>query len=95
MGGESCSIWPDEFPQLTSNATALVYLSRMLTEGIHIDIMINNADGNIGAHYATLVARSLVFCSMFSHHLKEKELSVIDISDTSIEACHTFLNYLY
>ena len=67
----------------------------MLTEGIHTDIMINAADGSIGAHRAILAARSPVFCSMFSHNLKEKELSAIDISDMSIEACHAFLNYLY
>ncbi|KAI3828377.1 hypothetical protein L1987_02478 [Smallanthus sonchifolius] len=32
---------------------------------------------------------------MFSNDLKEKEMSVINISDMSIEACQAFLNYMY
>lgn len=67
----------------------------MLTEGIHTDIVINASDGSIGAHRAVLAARSPVFRSMFSHNLKEKELSTINIEDMSIDACQAFLNYLY
>ncbi|KAI4306260.1 hypothetical protein L6164_029553 [Bauhinia variegata] len=94
-GGEPCSIWAEGFTQQRSNVSALEALGRMLTEGIHTDIMINASDGSIGAHRAVLAARSPVFRSMFSHDLKEKELSTIDISDMSIEACQAFLNYLY
>lgn len=67
----------------------------MLTEGIHTDIIINASDGSIGTHRAVLAARSPVFRSMFSHNLKEKELSTINISDMSIEACQAFLSYIY
>jgi len=67
----------------------------MLSESIHTDIAINASDGSIGAHRAVLAARSPVFSSMFSHDLKEKELSTINISDMSIEACRAFLNYIY
>ena len=81
--------------QQRSNATALESLGRMLTEGIHTDITINASDGSIGAHRAVLAARSPVFRSMFSHDLKENDVSAIDISDMSIEACQAFINYLY
>lgn len=81
--------------QKRSNATALTSLGRMLTEGIHTDIIINTSDGSVEAHRAVLAARSPVFRSMFSHDLKEKELSTINICDMSIEACHALLNYIY
>lgn len=67
----------------------------MLSESIHTDIQINTADGSIAAHRAVLAARSPVFRSMFSHDLKEKEMSIVDISDMSGEACQAFLNYIY
>lgn len=67
----------------------------MLKEGIHTDIIINASHGSIGAHRAVLAARSPVFQSMFSHDLKEKERSTIDICDMSIDACQAFLNYMY
>ncbi|KAG1363791.1 putative BTB/POZ domain-containing protein [Cocos nucifera] len=67
----------------------------MLSEGIHTDITINATDGSISAHRAVLVTRSPVFRSMFSHNLKEKELSIVNISDMSFEACQAFLNYIY
>lgn len=68
----------------------------MLSESIHMDISINLSDGtSIGAHRAVLAARSPVFRSMFLHDLKEKELSTINITDMSIEACQAFLNYIY
>ena len=67
----------------------------MLTEAIHTDIIINAADGSVGAHRAVLAARSPVFGSMFSHDLKEKELSTVDICDMSIQSCQAFLNYIY
>ncbi|KAK2978393.1 hypothetical protein RJ640_004930 [Escallonia rubra] len=94
-GGEPCSIWAEGFMQKESNATALASLGRMLSESIHTDIVINASDGSIGAHRAVLAVRSPVFRSMFSHDLKEKELSAINISDMSIEACQAFLNYIY
>jgi speckle-type POZ protein len=67
----------------------------MLQEGILTDITINATDGSIMAHRAILASRSPVFRSMFSHDLKEKELSTVDISDMSLEACQAFLNYIY
>ncbi|XP_024968012.1 BTB/POZ domain-containing protein At1g55760-like [Cynara cardunculus var. scolymus] len=95
QGGESCSIWAEGVAQKESYATALTSLGRMLSESIHTDIIINAADGSIGAHRAVLAARSPVFYSMFSHDLKEKELSTINIPDMSIEACQAFLSSLY
>ncbi|KAM3209761.1 hypothetical protein ACQJBY_064060 [Aegilops geniculata] len=67
----------------------------MLQEGILCDITINADDGSIRAHRAILAARSPVFRSMFSHDLREKELSTVDISDMSLDACRGFLNYIY
>ncbi|CAL5335489.1 unnamed protein product [Camellia sinensis] len=95
LGGEPCSIWAESSAQKQSNATALSALGKMLSEGIHTDIVINTSDGSIGAHRAVLAAQSPVFRSMFSHNLKEKELSTVNISDMSIEACQAFLNYIY
>ncbi|KAK1430901.1 hypothetical protein QVD17_14005 [Tagetes erecta] len=94
-GGELSSIWTEGFTQKDLRVTALTALGKMLSEGIHTDIIINASDGSIGAHRAVLAARSPVFMSMFSHDLKEKEMSVINISDMSIEACHVFLTYIY
>ncbi|PIA26798.1 hypothetical protein AQUCO_08800007v1 [Aquilegia coerulea] len=94
-GGEPCSIWSEGLVQRRSNATALATLGRMLSESIHTDITINASNGSIGAHRAILSSRSPVFQSMFSHNLREKELSTINISDMSIEACQVFLNYVY
>lgn len=75
--------------------TALTSLGRMLSESIHTDIVINASDGSISAHRAVLASRSPVFRSMFSHDLREKELSSVDISDMSIEASTALLNYIY
>ncbi|GAV90398.1 BTB domain-containing protein [Cephalotus follicularis] len=94
-GGEPCSIWAEGFTQQQSNAKALASLGRMLMESIHTDIVINASDGSMGAHRAVLAARSPVFHGMFSHNLKEKELSTIDISDMPIEVCQAFLCYIY
>lgn len=94
-GGEPSSIWSGSAVQTRSSITTLSYLGRMLTEKIHTDITINASDGSIAAHRAVLATRSPVFHSMFSHNLKEKELSTIDISDMSIEACQALLNYIY
>ncbi|OWM85923.1 BTB/POZ domain-containing protein At1g55760 [Punica granatum] len=94
-GGEPCSIWGEGYAEKLSNSTALSTLGRMLTEGIHTDIVINASDGSVGAHRAVLASRSPVFRSMFSHNLREKELSTINISDMSMEACQVFLNYIY
>ncbi|KAL6999069.1 hypothetical protein U1Q18_000236 [Sarracenia purpurea var. burkii] len=94
-GGEPCSIWAEGSTHKQSNVTALASLGRMFSESIHTDIVINSSDGSIGAHRAVLAARSPVFRSMFSHDLKEKELSTINISDMSIETCQAFLSYIY
>ncbi|KAK4420668.1 BTB/POZ domain-containing protein [Sesamum alatum] len=94
-GSGPCSIWAEGFTKAQSNATALTSLGRMLSESIHTDIVINASDGSITAHRAVLASRSPVFRSMFSHDLKEKEMSAINISDMSLEACQAFLNYIY
>ncbi|URE18352.1 hypothetical protein MUK42_12616 [Musa troglodytarum] len=95
-GGEPSSIWSSHHIEKLSENTALASFAQMLAEGIHTDITINAAaDGSIGAHRAVLAARSPVFRSMFSHDLREKELSTVDISDMSFEACQAFLKYIY
>ncbi|KAL0560858.1 hypothetical protein IC582_001272 [Cucumis melo] len=94
-GGEPSSIWADGSTRQRSNSRALISLGRMLKESIHTDIIINASDGSVGAHRAILASRSPVFHSMFSHDLKEKELSTLNISDMSFEACQAFLNYMY
>ncbi|KAJ4747537.1 BTB/POZ domain-containing protein [Rhynchospora pubera] len=94
-GGEPASIWTGYPITKQSSFTALTALSRMLIDSIHTDITITTSDGSIGAHRAVLATRSPVFHSMFSHNLKEKELSMINISDMGIEACQAFLNYIY
>ncbi|KAG9448780.1 hypothetical protein H6P81_008745 [Aristolochia fimbriata] len=94
-GGEPSSIWAKGFIDVRSSLTGLSSLGRMLSEDIHTDITINASDGSIRSHRAVLATRSPVFRSMFSHNLKEKELSTIDISDMSIESCQAFLNYIY
>ncbi|KAL1566944.1 BTB/POZ domain-containing protein-like protein [Salvia divinorum] len=92
-GSEPCSIWGEGASMLTG--TALTSLGRMLSESIHTDIVINASHGSIAAHRAVLASRSPVFRSMFSHDLREKELSSVNISDMSIEASTAFLNYIY
>ncbi|XP_022877708.1 BTB/POZ domain-containing protein At1g55760-like isoform X1 [Olea europaea var. sylvestris] len=94
-GAEPCSIWSEGFTQRRPTETALSSLGRMLSESIHTDIVINASDGSIPAHRAVLASRSPVFRSMFSHDLKEKEMSAVNISDMSVEACQAFLSYLY
>ncbi|KAE8731491.1 BTB/POZ domain-containing protein [Hibiscus syriacus] len=104
-GGEPCSIWSDGLTQNQTNATALACLSRMLTQGIQTDIVINASNGSIGAHRAVLSAWSPVFHSMFSHkparkrilnhkHIRHVNRSLsadkYDISDLK-EACHESL----
>ncbi|RWW28634.1 hypothetical protein GW17_00006876 [Ensete ventricosum] len=95
QGGEPSSIWGSYQVAKLSAATALTTLGRMLTDGIHTDITINARGGSIGSHRAVLAARSPVFRSMFSHDLKEKELSAVDICDMSLEACRAFLDFIY
>ncbi|WOL12336.1 hypothetical protein Cni_G21102 [Canna indica] len=94
-GGEPSSIWSNYKTEKRSVNTALASLHQMLAEGIHTDITINAYDGSIGAHRAILAARSPVFRSMFSHNLREKELSTVNISDMPFTACQAFLNYIY
>ncbi|KAF9611263.1 hypothetical protein IFM89_028333 [Coptis chinensis] len=52
-------------------------------------------NGTLRAHKSLLSASSPVFQSMFSHNLKEKESSTIDIDDMSLESCTTLLSYIY
>ncbi|XP_057440953.1 BTB/POZ domain-containing protein At1g55760-like [Lotus japonicus] len=94
--GALCSIWP-RFLQQRSNTTANECLGRMLTENIHTDITIyaNSFQERIRAHRAVLAARSPVFHGMFSHNLKESDLSIINISDMSFADCNALVNYLY
>lgn len=95
-GGELCSIWAEGLTKKeAANTKALASLGNMFTESIHTDIVINASDGSIGTHRAVLAARSPVFRGMFSHDLKEKEFSTIDICDMSIEACKALLGYIY
>ncbi|KAD4386332.1 hypothetical protein E3N88_26501 [Mikania micrantha] len=94
-GGENQSLGSEGFTQNNTNSTTLSSVGRMLSESIHTDIIICASNGTIGAHRAVLAARSSVFHSMFSHNLKEKEMSVINITDISIEACEAFLSYIY
>ncbi|XP_020704985.1 BTB/POZ domain-containing protein At1g55760 [Dendrobium catenatum] len=94
-GREPSSIWSGYFNKEHSLSTALSSLARMLTESIRTDITINSSSGSIGAHRAVLATRSPVFLSMFSHNLQENELSTVNISDMSFEACQAFLNYIY
>ncbi|RLM86539.1 POZ domain protein [Panicum miliaceum] len=72
-------------------------LSRMLSEGILSDIVVNAAGGGGGirAHRAVLAARSPVFATMFSHGLRETTESALDIPDMSVGACRAFVGYLY
>ncbi|KAG0524703.1 hypothetical protein BDA96_07G234300 [Sorghum bicolor] len=94
-GGEPASIWASRQIKQCSDSTALSSLARMLHEDILTDITINAADGSVRAHRAILATRSPVFRSMFSHDLREKELSTVDISDMSLDACRAFLSYIY
>lgn len=94
-GGEPASIWASRQVKQCSDSTALSSLARMLHEDVLTDITINAADGSVGAHRAVLATRSPVFRSMFSHDLREKELSTVDITDMSLDACRAFLSYIY
>ncbi|XP_077233073.1 BTB/POZ domain-containing protein [Tasmannia lanceolata] len=93
---EAHSIWPSEGAmQSVASKSTLRRLSRMLDEGIHADVTINTADGTLRAHKAVLSASSPVFSSMFMHDLKEKESSIINIDDMSLESCMALLSYIY
>uniref|UniRef100_A0A0D6R2C6 BTB domain-containing protein n=1 Tax=Araucaria cunninghamii TaxID=56994 RepID=A0A0D6R2C6_ARACU len=95
-GGEACSIWPNEGAmQCQATKGALKCLARMLDDGLHTDVTINTVNGSVRAHRAVLAARSPVFESMFLHDLKEKESSIINIEDISVEACMALLSYIY
>ncbi|KAL5704388.1 hypothetical protein ACHQM5_022826 [Ranunculus cassubicifolius] len=90
------SIWPSEgYVQTLSSQTTLRCLARMLDESIHADVTINTSEGTLRAHKAILAATSPVFQSMFLHDLKEKESSIIDIDDMSLESCSSLLSYIY
>ncbi|CAN6196359.1 unnamed protein product [Urochloa humidicola] len=67
----------------------------MLSDGIFSDIVVNADGGSIKAHRAVLGARSPVFMRMFLTEFKEKDKSVVDITDMSHEACRAFISYIY
>ncbi|KAL6656211.1 hypothetical protein ACP70R_007037 [Stipagrostis hirtigluma subsp. patula] len=94
-GGDPVSIWTSYAMKLSRQQATWSGFAHMLREGILTDIAINTADGSIRAHSAVLAARSSVFRSMFSHNLKEKQLSAVDISDMSFDECQAFINYMY
>lgn len=90
--GESFSIWGEEY---AGHNLLDGPMSRMLSQNLYTDIVINTTDGSIGAHRAVLAANSPVFDAMFSGNYKEKETSVVNISDMSIGACKAMLNFIY
>ncbi|XP_071731348.1 BTB/POZ domain-containing protein At1g21780-like [Rutidosis leptorrhynchoides] len=95
-GEESSSIWPNDVMLRSSASESILQcLSRMLHESINADVTINTGDGTLKAHKSILSASSPVFDSMFSHNLKEKESSTINIHDMSLESCSALLSYLY
>ena len=96
QGGEASSVWPSEalLQSLTRNSS-LLCLSRMLQEQIHADVTITTPGGSLRAHKAVLAACSPVFQSMFLHDCQEKESSIVELEDISLEACSALLNYLY
>ncbi|RZC94406.1 hypothetical protein C5167_026138 [Papaver somniferum] len=95
-GGDPISIWPgDGATQSLATQRTLCCLSRMLNEEILTDVTINTSGGTLRAHKAILSASSPVFQSMFLHDLKEKESSMVDIEDISVESCMALLSYLY
>ncbi|XP_034579684.1 BTB/POZ domain-containing protein At1g55760 isoform X2 [Setaria viridis] len=67
----------------------------MLQKNVPTDITITTSNGSIRAHSNVLSACSPVFQSMFSHNLKEKQLSAVHIPDMSIDECQCFINYMY
>ncbi|TVU09960.1 hypothetical protein EJB05_43459 [Eragrostis curvula] len=83
------SIWPSFALKLQDTCSEI---AGMLEEDIPTDITISTSDGSIRAHSSVLAARSPVFQSMFSHNLKERRLSAIDISDMSFNECQAFIN---
>ncbi|KAF8668289.1 hypothetical protein HU200_052344 [Digitaria exilis] len=92
----SSSIWPNEgMVQRIASKSSLGCLSRMLTESIHTDVIINTTDGVLKAHKAILAGCSPVFESMFVHDLKEKESSTIIINDMCLESCSALLGFIY
>lgn len=95
-GGEPCSIWSSE-GGIKNQACqgVLKCLTRMFDDGLHCDVTISTSNGSIGAHRAILSARSPVFESMFIHDLREKESSIINIDDMSLDACKALLSYIY
>ncbi|TVU09961.1 hypothetical protein EJB05_43460, partial [Eragrostis curvula] len=82
---------------LGSQAEAMAQsgVALMLNEGILTDITVNAVGGSVGAHRAVLASRSPVFKVMFSHDLRERLLSTLDIPDMSFAACRAFIRYLY
>ncbi|XP_076919855.1 BTB/POZ domain-containing protein At1g21780-like [Bidens hawaiensis] len=95
-GEEASSVWPnDGMLQSSANESILRCLSRMLHDSIDADVTINTCDGTLKAHKAILSASSPVFHSMFLHNLQEKESSIINIQDMSLESCTALLSYLY
>ncbi|XP_026451582.1 BTB/POZ domain-containing protein At1g21780-like [Papaver somniferum] len=95
-GGDPISIWPgDGATQSLETQRTLRCLSRMLNDEILTDVTINTLGGTLRTHKEILSASSPVFQSMFLHDLKEKESSMVDIEDISVESCTALLSYFY
>ncbi|KAL3641755.1 hypothetical protein CASFOL_012570 [Castilleja foliolosa] len=84
----------DKLQHLAAQSTARS-LSHVLDDSVHADITIATSDGKLQAHKVILIARSPVFRSMFTHDLKEKISSTIEIKDMTSESSKTLLRFLY
>ncbi|KAL8469580.1 hypothetical protein ACS0TY_032429 [Phlomoides rotata] len=93
--GKDSSFWKEGLARRQSSDSALSLLSRMLSESIRTDTVLNASNGSLSAHGAVLASRSPVFSSMFRDSLKRKGMCTIDVSEMSVEACEALLNYVY
>ncbi|KAL3641754.1 hypothetical protein CASFOL_012569 [Castilleja foliolosa] len=84
----------DKLQHLAAQSTTRS-LSHVLDDSVHADITIATSDGKLQAHKVILIARSPVFRSMFTHDLKEKISSTIEIKDMTSESCMALLRFLY
>ncbi|KAL6655373.1 hypothetical protein ACP70R_006199 [Stipagrostis hirtigluma subsp. patula] len=91
----SISLWPSSQTNSMVQPGTQSGFAAMLNDGILPDITVSAVGGSIRAHRAVLTARSPVLMAMFTNDLKEKEQSMVDISDMSLGACRAFIGYLY
>ncbi|KAJ6776765.1 hypothetical protein OIU74_000869 [Salix koriyanagi] len=95
-GGEPCSIWDEETTEkkikCDSSCNTWQNVNRKHPHRYQ-KLMFPMAP--LEPIVLFLLRDRLFFHSMFAHDLKEKELSTINISDMSMEACQAFLNYMY